>query len=586
MYRENRSTGNTNQLSQVRAIVKRLVALGTHPQIFLNCLQNEHIDVTMDIAGISDPENPESTSNLVDDQSQDPSESFSNSLSRTTFNNFLGITNSELIEVIVQNHRISGTKDTPIDLALGSLKMEELGLKVSENNSFILFHLKNILVERFDLIKELSIAQPTSAEQFFNELLTIIKNATISVRATFFNGFADSGLYQQLASLFIETEKTGRDTLAAVQLELLAEFVANNPNRLPDVLAWPGGGGQMPILLTTILSFVGKVGFQKTQFTQNFFLIPQFVFIEQQWISLISSFVLPTMRQWLLDQGGSVFVSQGNQQHFWLVFTTHMSVFRDNREQLANAALQQNLFPFFDGLLPTKRGSFKTLCFLEYFTAALYWIEKLRKESLLDLDCGFRVLRRLLDSPVMKTKGLVKGLVVRCLTIIRKATTRAALEFRETIGLHIADHLVPGLEDIMLKADFSRATVNQLPTALTFSGGFQSSLAPVAQVFGSGDDWTPLCGLSCGEKTSLKVRPRDHFDINSIPSLESNQVHRNVIAVELELLDLLDQMAARKKQLGPSGPRRSLFDACFSATLQGTEPGESVPSVPDEGELK
>lgn len=189
VFRAAHASGDADTCRQVARFFKRLISVGQIPDITLNLISDGHYQDFFVCLGYLE-------------ENADISSGFRRYFSeQSKFNNFLGISNPEILENINNNFRIIFLKDFIFPTFLTDRQIEELNTFLFLHNNTIACHINSIVAEKMRDIDAMIERDPVVAHDFFGELFYIFKVTIHGLKVTFIQRFVEAGLHLKVVAL-------------------------------------------------------------------------------------------------------------------------------------------------------------------------------------------------------------------------------------------------------------------------------------------------------------------------------------------------------------------------------------------------
>lgn len=464
LYQSEKRLGRHEAVAKIALILKRILRIGNSSAIFLGCLESENFQTTVDI--LTDLEQTDdctagdvATSFPLDANGQ-PSPKDRNPNS-PTFNNFLNLADQGVIDRINQNRRLEMSRNPAVETLLGVARMDELTQGSLVNNSIILMCLKATLVQNFELIEQRIKTEPANARQFFEEFLTLLSGTSQAVKVNFWKEAVSKQTHLRIAYALLRTS-AGQDLfLCAALLEVLAVFLADHPNHLPEALQYRPSA-ELPTLLDDLLPLAGRFSPVNRHKLVDLFQAPFLIYLDQKYVDFVSQKVIPHLAHALCKAISahakeptlalaSPWTRNGNtpslRSQFWLVCNLHILWLRLRKEQLVEAVLTHNLLESFACLDWAKPSKGQTLAFLEYFSGCLYWLEVLSLRELNGIERALATFENLLNGRRQRFKGLIHNLVLNVTLAILRCKVTVVLAYADRLGQQTLDRIGFGSQE-------------------------------------------------------------------------------------------------------------------------------------------
>lgn len=184
---------NANRCKLLAQIFKRLISIDQKPDITLFLLSNAHYQDLFTCLSYLD----ENKDKICD---------FEAFFARhVKFNNYLGLTNQEVLDNINNNFRISFLKDFVCPRVLSDRQLEELNTFLILHNNTIICHIDSIMRDKMQTLDRMIEERPKESLDFFTEFFTLLRSSFADLKASFAFNFFHFGIHEKVISVFLKS---------------------------------------------------------------------------------------------------------------------------------------------------------------------------------------------------------------------------------------------------------------------------------------------------------------------------------------------------------------------------------------------
>lgn len=122
---------------------------------------------------------------------------------QTRFNNYLGLSNQEVIENIHNNFRIGFLKEFVLPNFLSDSQIDEMNTFVLLHNNTIICHIDGVMAERMAQLDRLLLQRPRESLDFFTELFAMLRSSFNDLKTNFTQNFLSHSLHEKVLAVLI-----------------------------------------------------------------------------------------------------------------------------------------------------------------------------------------------------------------------------------------------------------------------------------------------------------------------------------------------------------------------------------------------
>lgn len=205
IFRRMNLTKNTNKCKILAQIFRKLISIDQKPDITLNLINDAHFYDLICCLGYLD-ENCHLTKDLE-----------SILKFNLKFNNFLNLTNQEVIDNINNNYRIAFLKDFVHPSFFSDRQLEELNTFIVLHNNSIVCHIDSIMKEKMDDLNLKIEENPKESLNFFTELFSILRSTFMDLKISFAQSFIKNAIHQKVISILLISLKAQKQHSFSIQ---------------------------------------------------------------------------------------------------------------------------------------------------------------------------------------------------------------------------------------------------------------------------------------------------------------------------------------------------------------------------------